>query len=64
MSRSGEDDRTTLGTKGLKRTMKYLVMAGYQKLSFIEYPKMRHEILHEKNNDEVYKDILKFYGEE
>ena len=64
MSISGEDDRTTLGTNGLKRTMKYLVMAGYQKLSFIEYPKMRHEILHEKNNDEVYKDILKFYGEE
>ena len=64
MSISGKDDRTTLGTEGVKKTLKYLMMAGYQKLSFIEYPNMKHEILHEDNKEEVYKDIVKFYGEE
>ena len=60
---SGLDDRTTLGTKGVKRTLKYLMMAGYQKLSFIEYPNMKHEILQEDNKEEVYNDVIKFYGE-
>lgn len=61
---SGIDDRTTFGTEGVKRTLKYLMMAGYQKLSFIEYPNMKHEILQEDNKQEVYKDIIDFYGEE
>ena len=39
-------------------------MAGYQKLSFIEYPNMKHEILQEDNKEEVYNDVIKFYGEE
>ncbi len=64
MSLSGIDDRTTLGTEGVKRTLKYLMMAGYQNLSFYEYPNMKHEILQEDNKMEVFQDVIKFFGEE
>lgn len=63
LSISGSDDRTTAGTKGLMRTVKCLNNAGYQNVRFIEYPKMKHEILMEHDNEQVYKDILDFYAE-
>ncbi len=62
LSISGQDDRTTLHTKGLKKTIKFLNEIGYKNASFIEYPKMKHEILFEKENDIVLKDILNFYA--
>lgn len=60
---SGEDDRTTKGDKGLKDTMKALLMAGYVDMKYKTYPKMKHEILMEDNHEEVIKDILKFFAE-
>ncbi len=63
MSISGKDDRTTRGTKGVKDSMKHLVLDGYNKLSYKEYPNMKHEILNEDNKEEVYKDVIKFYSE-
>ena len=63
LSISGADDRTTAGTKGLKKTKKCLNKAGYNNVSIIEYPNMKHEILMEKDNEKVFDDILKFYEE-
>jgi alpha-beta hydrolase superfamily lysophospholipase len=60
---SGEDDRTTGGEKGLKDTMKSLLMAGYIDMKYKTYPKMKHEILMEDDHKEVIEDILKFYQE-
>ena len=43
----------------LKSIMK---KAGFSKIAYIDYPKMRHEILAEKKKDEVYKDVLNFFN--
>ncbi len=61
LSISGKEDRTTLHTKGIKKVLGFLNKAGYQNTSFIEYPNMKHEILQEKNNEQVLKDILQFF---
>lgn len=61
LSISGKDDRTTGGTKGVRRSMEHLKRIGYRNVSFIEYEKMKHEILNEENNDIVIKDVLSFY---
>ncbi len=61
LSLSGTDDRTTGGTKELVKTMKALNKIGYSNTNFIEYPKMKHEILNEENNNKVIKDILDFF---
>ncbi len=63
LSISGKDDRTTAGTKGLKRTKKFLNKVGYKDLRIKEYDHMKHEILMEENNECVFKDILEFYAE-
>ena len=60
---SGEDDRTTGGEKGLKDTLKSLLLAGYIDMKYKTYPNMKHEILMEENHQEVIDDILKFFGE-
>lgn len=60
---SGVDDRTTGGEKGLKDTMKSLLLAGYIDMKYKTYPNMKHEILMEENHQEVIDDVLKFFGE-
>ena len=60
---SGEDDRTTKGEKGLRDTMKALIMAGYVDLKYKTYPHMKHEILMEDDHQQVIDDILKFFAE-
>lgn len=60
---SGEDDRTTGGEKGLKDTMKSLLLAGYADLKYKTYPHMKHEILMEDDHKKVIDDILKFFAE-
>ena len=60
---SGEDDRTTGGEKGLKDTMKSLLLAGYVDMKYKTYPQMKHEILMEDNHQVVIDDILRFFGE-
>ena len=59
---SGKDDRTTAGTKGLKKTMNALRKIGYSDINVIEYENMKHEILNEKNSSIVVEDILKIFG--
>ena len=63
MSISGLDDRTTRGTNGVKDSMKHLILDGYNKVSYKEYPNMKHEILNEDGKENVYKDVIKFYSE-
>ncbi len=64
MSISGEDDRTTGGTKGVKDSLKHLIMDGFTRLSYREYPHMKHEILAEEGVEKIYSDIVKFYDED
>ena len=61
LSISGKEDRTTLGTNGIKSNLRFLNKIGYQNTSFIEYPNMKHEILQEHDNEKVLKDILEFF---
>ena len=61
MSISGADDRTTSGTKGVRDSVKHLLLDGFDKLSYKEYPNMKHEILMEDEKDKVIADIIKFY---
>jgi alpha-beta hydrolase superfamily lysophospholipase len=61
LSISGKEDRTTLGTNGIKSNLRFLNKVGYQNTSFIEYPNMKHEILQEHDNEKVLKDILEFF---
>lgn len=60
VSLSGKLDRTTGGTKNLKKTIKALNKIGYRNTSFIEYDNMRHEILNEKDTSSIYLDIFEF----
>ncbi len=62
LSVSGKDDRTTGGTKGLMKSIKALNKIGYKNTGFIEYPKMKHEILNEEDRSKVVEDILSFYN--
>ncbi len=58
----GEDDIITLGEAGVKSSLDFLTDIGYQNLSSIRYPNMKHEILNEKDNNIVYEDILDFFN--
>lgn len=57
----GSEDPCTGFDKGAKDSFDVLKKAGFQDIKCITYPKMRHEIIAEKNNDKVYKDILEFF---
>ncbi len=58
---SGKEDPCTGGEKGVSDSFNTLIKAGFRNVKRIDYPGMRHEILNEKNNDEVYRDIVDFY---
>lgn len=55
---AGEDDPCTGGEKGIEDSISVLRKAGYMNINKKIYPEMRHEILNEKRNDEVYADTL------
>lgn len=59
---AGEDDPCTLGTKGLKSSIKPLQKAGYQYIHLKLFPHMRHEIINELQKEDVYKEILNFFS--
>ncbi|SHG37376.1 alpha/beta hydrolase [Ornithinibacillus halophilus] len=56
----GEGDPITGGEKGLKDSFASLRKIGYQNITSIVYPGMKHEVLNEDDNELVYKDILEF----
>lgn len=56
----GAEDPCTGGDKGSAHSLLVLRRAGFTRITSISYPGMRHEILNEKNNEQVYSDILRF----
>lgn len=60
LSATGKDDPVTGGGPGLFDTVHTLRRIGYQQVRSVRYPGMRHEVLHEKGHEKVYRDILDF----
>lgn len=57
---AGEDDPVGGHGKGVIKLHRFYQKLGFKNVSLKLYPKMRHEILNETNNKEVYADVLKF----
>lgn len=57
---AGEDDPVIGEDSDFHNSINFLKEAGYKDIKHILYFGMRHEILNEKNKQEVYKDILEF----
>lgn len=58
----GAEDPCTGFDKGAEDSYNTLKKAGFKDIESIKYPNMRHEILNEKGNDAVYRDVLKFFA--
>lgn len=56
----GADDPVIGGENKFNHLCNFLYKAGYKNIRSKLYKNMRHEILNEKDNKKVYKDILKF----
>ena len=57
---AGSNDPVIKGKRNWDNSQKFLQKLGYKNVSGKLYENFRHEILNEKNNQEVYDDILKF----
>lgn len=57
---AGENDPVIQNKKKFEGLVKFLKERGYGNVSSKLYPSMRHEILNEKNNQNVYNDVLDF----
>ncbi len=58
----GNDDPCVGGEEGAKDSREVLIKAGFKNVCHIDYPNMRHEIMAEKEKQEVFDDILAFYN--
>ena len=56
---AGRDDPCMLSERKFMKSVKLLDKVGYESVSFRLFDGMRHELLHEKNSINVYKDIAK-----
>ncbi len=59
----GADDPCTGFDKGSKKSIKFLKKVGFFNINEKKYSNMRHEVLNEKNQQEVYTDIVNFYNQ-
>lgn len=57
---SGKDDAVSQFSKGVMSAYKDFKKAGIKDVEYKIYPDMRHDILHEKNKEEVFNDIYKW----
>ncbi|MDN6639158.1 MAG: alpha/beta hydrolase [Tetragenococcus sp.] len=57
-----EDVAITGGRKGLIDTQRTLRTIGYQNVEMINFPKMKHEVINEINQEQVYQTILDFFN--
>ena len=57
---AGEDDPCIGGEAGFRDSISLLQKTGYRRVDSIVYPHMRHEILQEKDAEEVLSDIVKW----
>lgn len=60
---AGSDDPVIISKDKWMQSQEFLKKLGYKNITNKLYDNMRHEILNEKDNIKVYKDILKFIGE-
>jgi alpha-beta hydrolase superfamily lysophospholipase len=56
---SGKDDPCMISEKKFYKSISLMEQIGYESVSHRLFDGMRHEILNEKNNIIVYKDIAK-----
>lgn len=65
LSITGEHDPITGGNKGLTLSVKNLQRAGYNHIESIVYTGLRHEVIHEDENEKkkVFADLLTFFSE-
>lgn len=61
---SGSDDPCMISEQKFHRSAYQMLKAGYQNVSSVLYPNMRHEVLNEVDKMVVWKDILAFIEEE
>ncbi len=57
---SGEGDPVGNFGKGVRKVYRQFQKAGMRRVSLRLYPGDRHEILHEKNKDQVYEDLYQW----
>lgn len=57
---AGEEDPVIVSANKWKKSQEFLKQIGYKKISGKLYKDMRHEILNEKDNKVVFKDILEW----
>lgn len=57
---AGSDDPVIVNKRKWKESQDFLRKVGYKNISAKLYENLRHEILNEKNNREIYEDIIKF----
>ncbi|MSS78249.1 alpha/beta hydrolase [Anaerococcus sp. AGMB00486] len=62
LSLNGIDDDVTGGEEGIKRSLGILKSLGYENIDYKIYDKMKHEVLNEENNIDVFDDINKFFN--
>lgn len=55
---AGDSDPCAGGAEGLQDSVNTLKSAGYEDVTFKQWPHMRHETMHEKNCMDVYEGIL------
>ena len=60
---SGGDDPCRISDKAFEAAQAHLRKVGYLNVTGRLYPGMRHEILNEKQKEQVYRDILQFVKE-
>ena len=57
---AGDNDPVIQSTKKFKQLEQFLNKIGYKNTQSKLYPDLRHEILNEKEYEQIYSDILKF----
>ena len=57
---SGQDDAFGDFGKGVENVYQLFEEVGMKEIDLILYPNFRHEILNEKDNEQVVRDLLKF----
>lgn len=57
---SGEDDPCLIDRKHFLHAVDHIRSVGYANVGYHLYPGMRHEVLHEKEKQKVWNEILKF----
>lgn len=59
---AGGDDPVIGNKKKFLNEIQFMKKLGYRNIHYILYPKLRHELLNEVGNENIYQDILNFYN--